>query len=439
MPQVFRSLFLGLIALLAPAIAGAPGRVLIADDAFDKVPFSDWVAAGARADIPCKMDVTQHGLTYFERILARSEVTVTGDNLIHHAADSGQLLFFVQFTDAGGNIYQSHNHIDLAEIRSADANATFTQNVLVIPGDYRLDFAVYDTQTKERSVAQRTLHIAALHSDPLPQIWDGAQSLEIVPDLGSPDKYFLPHATDPLHLPVDTHAPAEIQIIASGEWRTEIPAVKVLSDMRLAEGSANLAMLSYERRALFYQQDLSQGLDWAKLRPALVSVNPNVINADGLAGRAQNLEFFQDQLAQLACPAAASAPAASSGARILIIVSPALEFHDGEKMRALHLDDGCSPTVFYLRFQENPRAADLTTLDTDGATRFSMRDPSNPRLVPNTPKQGRVTDFLERTLGALHPKVLDVYSPEDFRKALATMLHDIPTVTKPTQATKGQE
>lgn len=433
MSRFVRSFGFVLVALFAPWCACASTQVLIADPVFDDVHFSDWVSQGERGDIPWKIDVSQHGLTYFERILARTEVTLTGDTLMHHAASAGQMLFFVQFTDAKGNVFQSHNHIDLADIKSAGANATFTQNVLVTPGDYRLDFAVFDTQTHERSVGQRSLHVDQLHGDPMPEIWDGAQSLEIVPDLGTPDKYFLPRATDPLHLPLATRAPVEIQIVASGDWADELPALKVLSDMKLDQGSASVAMLSYERRSVFYEQNLAQPLDWKNLRPALVSVDPNTINAEGLAGRANNLDFFLDEISRRAC-APPEAPVRRGVRRVLIILSQAWDFHDGEKVRSIQLSDSCARDVFYLRFN-NPKTQRSSL---DSAAPPEPLPNGDPRILaspPGEPEPGiasihHTTDFLEHTLDALHPHVFDVYSPEDFRKALATMLRDISNLPK---------
>jgi hypothetical protein len=427
-----------LLGLVMPPAARAGEKVLIADPVFDDVHFSDWVSQGERTDIPWKLDVSQYGLTYFERILARTDVTLTGDTLMHHAASSGQMLFFVQFTDANGNVYQSHNHIDLADIKSADSNATFTQNVLVTPGDYRLDFAVYDTETHERSVGQRSLHVAPLHSDPMPQIWDGAQSLEIVPDLGSPDKYFLPRATDSLHLPISTRGPVAIQIIASGNWTNELPALKVLSEMKLEHGSASVAMLSYERRSVFYEQDLAQPLNWKNLRPALISVDPNTINADGLAGRTNNLDFFLDEISRRACAASEPPDGDGKGRPILIILSQAWDFHDGEKVRSIRLTNSCARDVFYLRFN-SPKTARSPL---DSAAPPDALSNSDPRVVASSgePEPGlaaphHTTDFLEHTLDALHPRVFDISSPEDFRKALATMLRDISNLPK----VKGSE
>jgi hypothetical protein len=433
--------FLVLVTLFAPRYALASTQVLIADPVFDDVHFSDWVSQGERTDIPWKLDVSQHGLTYFERILARTDVTLTGDTLMHHAASSGQMLFFVQFTDANGDVYQSHNHIDLEDIKSADSNATFTQNVLVTPGDYRLDFAVYDTETHERSVGQRSLHVAPLHSDPMPQIWDGAQSLEIVPDLGSPDKYFLPRATDSLHLPIATRGPVAIQIIASGNWTNELPALKVLSEMKLEQGSASVAMLSYERRSVFYEQDLAQPLDWKNLRPALISVDPNTINADGLAGRTNNLDFFLEEISRRVCASPDPPGAEGKARRVVIILSQAWDFHDGEKARSIHLTNSCARDVFYLRFDNPKMEARRSALDSaaplDPLSTGDLRIPASSSGEPDggmgTPHH--TTDFLEHTLDALHPHVFDISSPEDFRKALATMLHDISNLPK----TKGSE
>src|SRR5579862_6025274 len=331
----FLAAFAGTFALSLVVCSSASAQVIVADPEFNKVGFDHWVAEGPRADIPWKLDISTAGLSIFQRIAAHTEIHLAADALSHRDGP-GQLLFFVQFTDSRGFIFQSRNHIDLQGLENARDEAVFTQNILAIPGEYRVDFAVFDTATQERSVAQRTMHIAPLHNDPLPNSWDGADSIEIVPDLPTPDRWFLPRATAKLHLRIDAATPVDLQIIASGAWSDELSAEKVLSQIEVPTGSASLALLSYEHRSVFYDQDLAQPLEWPKLKAALATINPNAIDAQALGNRSANLEFFLDELSRRV--AGAGAPTSDSSGHplnVFIVMSPPWIFRDGEKVRPI--------------------------------------------------------------------------------------------------------
>jgi hypothetical protein len=432
----------GILATAVLASAASPrcsAQVVVADPEFATVGFDRWVAEGPRTDIPWKLDVDTQSLTFFQRFLARTEIHVGGDAVFHRAGD-GQLLFFVQFTDERGFAFQSHNHVDLAGVQDARAEAMFTQNILAIPGSYRVDFAVFDTSTRERSFAQRTLHIAPLRNDPLPNSWDGADSIEIVPDLPSPDRWFLPRATDKLHLAIDSKSPVNLQIIASGSWSDELSAEKVLSQIDVPHGSSDLALFSYDRRSIFYEQDLAQPLDWPKLKSALATINPNAIDAQALGSRRENLEFFLEEVSRRVTDSRAPAAPAEAAPRALpvfIILAPPWNFRDGEKVHPIRVADDGHSLVFYIRYRSRStqmnQSSDMSVAGTNSGHPSSVGD----ILLPGpSSEQSGGTDFLEHTLIPLHPRLFDVTSPEDFRKALATILRDI---AKKTQTMKGSE
>ena len=422
---ILAAAILSLVA--APCASGQ--QVVVADPDFTKVGFEQWVSEGPRTDIPWKLDVSTFGLTVFQRFIARTEIHV-GADAISQRAGEGQLLFFVQFTDSRGFSFQSHNHIDLADVKDVHQEALFTQNILAIPGDYRVDFAVYDSASQQRSFAQRTMHIAPLHNDPLPDAWQGADSIEIVPDLNSPDRWYLPRAIDKLHLTVDSQTPVNLQIIASGAWSDELSAEKVLSQIEVPNGSADLALLSYEHRSVFFEQNLAQPLDWPKLKAALATINPNSIDAHSLGGRRENLQFFLDEISRRVAPpnpdsATARDASAIQPLRVFIVLTPPWDFRDGEKVRPIIPDDA-HRLVFYLRYSlDHPN--DFLPTGAESLNHPPTRHlQSLDRVTPGADfKKLRSTDFLAHTLAPLHPRLFDVTSPEEFRKALATILRDI--------------
>ncbi len=415
------ALAFGIVAAVA-LFCFAPSRVsaqqiVIADPDFQRLGFDRWVAEGPRTDIPWKLDVNTFGLTFFQRFLASVDIHVAGDAVFARAG-KGQLLFFAQFTDSRGFVFQSHNHVNLSDVEDDRHEVMFSQNILVIPGDYRVDFAVYDSATEERSFAQRTFHIAPLHNDPLPNLWDGADSVEIVPDLGAPAKWFLPRATDKLHLPVDAQTPVNLQIIASGGWSDELTLEKVLSQIDVTRGSSDLAVLSYQRRAVVFEQNLAQPLDWEKLKTALASVDPNTIDAKALGDRRENLNFFLDELERRIASGPAASPAAESALPVYIIVSPPWDFRSADKVDPIRVPEGGQYLVFYVRCSvEDAKdlrartAANLNHPRVGGAASLERQLPD-----PDFQKSGGM-DYLEHTLAPLHPRLLDISSARGFSQS----------------------
>jgi hypothetical protein len=424
-----RILRLGIFTVVVLAFAApqrASAQVVISDPDFAKVDFDRWIAEGPRTDIPWKLNISSFGITYFQRFIARMEIHIPGDAAIRRAG-KGQFLFFVQITDSRGFSFQSHNQIDLDDAKNIPREPMFSQNILVIPGDYRVDFAVYDSATQERSFAERKFRVAPLHNDQLPKSWDGADSVEIVPDLSAPDKWFLPRATDKLNLRLDTHTPVNLQIIGSGGWSDELTMEKVLSQIEVTRGSSEFALLSYQRRSVVFEQDLAQPLDWPKLKSALAAVDPNTIDAKALVNRRDNLKFFLDELARRMNASPPPSSGKGSGALpVYLIISPPWDFRSADKVDPIRAPEASHYLVFYVRCHPEPdkdshprSAANLNHPKNAGAGSMGTRMPDD-----NFQKSGGV-DYLEHTLAPLHPRLFDINSPEDFRKALATILSDI--------------
>lgn len=156
--------------------AGSP------DPEFDKVPFQQWLAGEGQTQIRWTARVFTPILSGQQRLLARVELQLDGAELARRRG-KGQMMFFIQFNDEEGLAYQGHGGIDLEKVDDnlAAANVSFTQYVFLLPGDYRVSFAIYDTATREHSVRKEKLHVAALRKDPLPDAWSDLPRAEFRP------------------------------------------------------------------------------------------------------------------------------------------------------------------------------------------------------------------------------------------------------------------
>ncbi len=80
--------------------------------------------------------------------VTRVELTLDGRDLEPRRGD-GELVIFVQITDSGGNQYQHHHVIDLAKLDEniRSSNLEYLQRAFVLPGDYQVAAAIFDTRS----------------------------------------------------------------------------------------------------------------------------------------------------------------------------------------------------------------------------------------------------------------------------------------------------
>jgi hypothetical protein len=150
------------------------------------------------------------------------------------------------------------------------------------------------------------------------------------------------------------------------------------------------------------------------LKVSLAQADPNVIDVHSLENRGQNVQFFLTEVGRrIAAGGDAPAPVC-----ILIVLSGPVVFDRGEDLHPIQSANSLNCRVFYIRYYSRP-----------------MRPPSAPllpssssgrRSIPSTRSaSGAETDYLEQTLKPLKPRLFEVYSPEQFRKMLGSLLDEI--------------
>lgn len=400
-----------------------------ADPTIASIPFEHWLTEGGQTQIRWTATVSGGQLSSHQRLLARVTIQLDGVDL-EKRRGKGQLILLVQFKDGAGRAYQTHQSFQLQALTEAARGQYFvyTQDALVAPGDYRVTLAVFATATQEHSIAQRTLHVAALKNDPLPEAWRDLPPVEFPSDTTTPDAWFLPSVSGRLHLPLETRRPVRIELLvnltpseqASAMRRNSrtlgvlIPALKVLSQIDTRNGSLNISALDLARRRVCFEQDEVRDLDWTRLKVSLAQADPNVIDVHSLENRGQNVQFFLTEVGRrIAAGGDAPAPVC-----ILIVLSGPVVFDRGEDLHPIQSANSLNCRVFYIRYYSRP-----------------MRPPSAPllpssssgrRSIPSTRSaSGAETDYLEQTLKPLKPRLFEVYSPEQFRKMLGSLLDEI--------------
>jgi hypothetical protein len=399
------------------------------DPAFKTIPFDSWIDQGDQAHIRWTARVLPVELSNHQRLQAKIDIQVDGNELARRRG-KGHMVVLVQFSDSENRVYQTHEAMDLQLVKDdiGRSNVSYMPAAFVTPGDYRISLAIFATATGEHSAMRIPLHVNSLKNDPLAGASRDLPPVEILPAVQSPDDLFLPNITGRLNLPLETRRPVRVEIlvnaspISAGEpLRTEqinnrsltslIPALKVISETNVRNGTLNVALLDLTTQHVIFQQDAVHQLDWPKLGPALTEAGPNKIDIHALENRRQNAQFFVAQVRRRI---------ESDPLPILIILSGPMAFASGEDLHPIELAGKQNVEVFYFRYHSLPERVPINPFEQE--QRRGRRSPmSQAGRAPMTEPD----DSLARTLKPLQPHLFDVYTPADFRKALANLLDQI--------------
>jgi len=413
------------IALAASALASGDQT----DPVFSTIPFDQWLSQGDQPHMRWNVRMSEPALSAHQRLAEEIFVEVDGDELVKRRG-KGEFLMLLQLTDEKGRTWQSHQGIDLEHIEEGmKANdALFSQVVFLLPGDYRVSIAIYANATGGHSVIQRRLHISPLKNDPLPGAWSDLPAVEIVPPSKPPDIWYLPSTEGKLRLTVETHEPIHVDLVVNltpseeftGSTRVQnrnfevlLPATKVLSQINWVNATSSLALLDLSRRRVIWRQDNMPGLDWPKTSASLAEINPGIIDVKSLENRQYSAEFFLDEIRRRISPRR-RIPRRS---RVVIVLSSKVQFATGQEVHPIVLRSPTDARVYYIRYQQPPRivmgppAVGRRGQILDGG--FAAR------------RSYAAIDQLEPLLKPLDPKLFEVGTPEQFRKALATILGEI--------------
>ena len=425
-------LFIGSAAPLPPQ-GSSP------DPVFATIPFDRWVEEGDPAHIDWNLKALPVELSVHQRLQARIELVMDGNELARRRG-KGQLLMLVQFRDSEKRVYQTHENVDLQLVKedAGRSNFYYRQAVFLLPGDYMISAAIFDTATGEHSAKQIPLHVSQLKNDALPGSWQDLPPVEIPKAIGSPDDLFLPDVTGRLSLPLKTRRPIRLEVVLnaspisasepSGVEQVNnrslagmIPALKAMAYTDVRNGTLNVSVLDLTTQRVIFQQDAVHDLNWATLRPALMDTKPNSIDVHALENRQQNAQFFLTQIRERIDSAAPNAGLAES-LPILIVLSGPMAFDSGDNLHPIEIDPNPDAKAFYVRYHSTP--TQLPANPFWAGPRLGGRTPLSPSSrIPL--KMSEPQDELEHTLKVLRPRLFDVYTPEQFRKALRNIIDEI--------------
>ena len=190
-----------------------------------------------------------------------------------------------------------------------------------------------------------------------------------------------------------------------------IPALKLLAQTEFKDSSLNVALMDLVRQRVTFKQENVDDLDWPTMRKSLAAADPGVIDVKSLENRRQNARFFLREINKRVGEKPSS--------RVLIIFSSAVAFDSGQDMEPLRLESPTDCHVYYIRFQSEPARVFY------GPERPGSRGRRGPMPGQNVSLISPEMDHLAPLLKALSPKVFDVKSAIEMRRAIASILNDI--------------
>jgi hypothetical protein len=434
--------FKSLLPLLALGLAGvsnlraqeggAPDRI------FSAVPFERWLAEGEPASLRWSVRVDAAALNNHQRLQARVEIQVDGNELVSRRGH-GELVVMIQFEDGAKRLYQTHGAIDLQDVKD-DAGKSYVQylqDAFVLPGDYRVGVVIFDAKTRDHWAEQKTLHVNPLRNDPLPGAWKNLPAVELLTALEPPDSWYIPSLSSRLQIPVATRRPVRVEVLMnaspSGPSRglntgtannrnlaNLVPALKVFSQIEVAGGSLHITLLDISNRRVIFEQDAVHQLDWSRLRDALTTADPNKIDVRSLEHRGQNAPYLMQQVRERLASSGGPAGAANEPLHVLIVLAAPMTLDSGEKTRVPESEAKQPGPLYFVRYHLPP---ERTPLGYEPLSRMGRRGYGGMQQQPAGPAEA--FDSLQGVLKPLQPRLFDVYSPDQFRKALSSLLDEI--------------
>jgi hypothetical protein len=433
--RCMKFVFLALAILTTATSAQAEAPAGSSDPIFETIPFDRW-SEKEGAHFRWTTQISKPALNQHQRLMVNIKIQVDGAELIKREGQ-GKVLLLVQLRDQGGRLYQVHNELSLENV-SPDANRTlaeYFQNAFVTPGDYQISLGLFVPKTGEHAIARRPLHVDPLPHDPLGDAWRDLPSVEFIPEDTPPDSWYLPTVEGRMNLHVETERPVNIDLLVNGSSTEELPqthlrraarigvgtvmpTAKVLSQIKLSNGSSRIALLDLERRRVAFEQTLTDKLNWRELKPALTEAEPNKIDVAALENRQYNAQFFLSEIQRRFVDSIDTK-------QVLIILSGPMAFDKADITPIQELDKS-GGKVFYIRFHPMIARSQSTPFVFGGADEGRGRGGSGRtgrggRMNPGLPP----SDELFNLTKPLHPRLFDVTTPEEVRKAIATILSEI--------------
>jgi hypothetical protein len=369
------------------------------------IPISEWLNSGDHTEIPWNFRVNEPYLRVDQRLEVLYSVQIDAKTL-NKTGKQHELFLISRISTPDGEWLNQPSILrqDLDKELPSNRQAQFFMWVVVQPGDYMLWGVLYDRKTGKHNVTRHHFKVPDIHGDPLPDLYSKMPLVEF-PDYGDSDQP-LGVVNSLLYLPVRNKRPIQIELISMlsppEQWtgcrgcaravrahnNDTLGALSALSQMEPAVGTMSIAGLDLVRRQVIFDQRDFKSVKWSSLMNAMKKAGSPDISASALQGSKNNGAFFRDFVDK----EINAEPGEGSPLRVFIVVTSSTLFESGADLKPLQIEGDCHCRAYYLRF------------------RLNIND---------------VFDQLERFIKPLHPRVFDLITARDLRKAIAEIVGDL--------------
>jgi hypothetical protein len=413
--------------LFAP---GLRGEDVSPEKIFAEVPFDQWVKQGPATEMPWKVLIQPNGLSLHQRMSVHIEVQMLRRELVKRPVDQ-RMLVLVQIISPGGASFRNFEAFQMNEMEPEvkKGEIDIYWDVFMLPGDYKVTLALAMGNSGGHNLAQRASHVAPPKHDPMPGIWEGLPAVEFLEaKLQGLDEMYRTDIPTRLHLPLASRHPVQLHVLAdvtvsdlfhgstsfyNNYFEVALPLLKSLSQVRVEQGSLDVALLDLDRREIKFQQDDLQELDWPRVRKVLEPENGTAkVDIKELSQRRESPAFLQDELLRRLNTAPDDPRAASDALHVFVIIGSPMDFYSFRDLPKLPPGSEEKCVVYYLQFE----LLDLSYSEgAGGKVRESLRSTYADGAIGNVRKM----------LKPLTVHVFKVRSAESVRHALAKMLEDV--------------
>jgi hypothetical protein len=419
-----RMTLVALCSLLSISFAHAQRRPVEA--AFAAVPFQQWVAEGAKAELPWHPRIIAPKLTLHQRIAVQVEVELDGKELVKRCC-GGQAVALVEINDEQGRIYRNYGGKDLKDVTpgTSEYNVSISWQIFLLPGEYTATIAFYYSGRNAHSLTTQRVHVGSLKHEPLPGSWRDLPAVEFCdPQPEGLDAFLLPNIAGRLHLPAKASRQIHLEILENvtpypSERRRPslytdrlgvfLPILKTFGQLEIENGTVGVSLLEFtRRRVIFEQQDIEKGqISWTNLKDAMAANSVTAVDVHDLAQGERFGEFFRSEMERRLDEAGGG-----GGMRVFVVISGPMDL--GTRMPVEVVPPaGDNFAVFYLRCD---------------FLRTSAIVKQTPFFAGPVERSGqnmeRLEDGVGKALRKLKPRVFPVDSAQGVREAIATILSD---------------
>jgi hypothetical protein len=419
-----RMTLVALWSLLSISFAHAQRRPVEA--AFAAVPFQQWVAEGAKAELPWHPRIIAPKLTLHQRIAVQVEVELDGKELVKRCC-GGQAVALVEINDEQGRIYRNYGGKDLKDVTpgTSEYNVSISWQIFLLPGEYTATIAFYYSGRNAHSLTTQRVHVGSLKHEPLPGSWRNLPAVEFCdPQPEGLDAFLLPNIAGRLHLPAKASRQIHLEILENvtpypSERRRPslytdrlgvfLPILKTFGQLEIENGTVGVSLLEFtRRRVIFEQQDIEKGqISWTNLKDAMAANSVTAVDVHDLAQGERFGEFFRSEMERRLDEAGGG-----GGMRVFVVISGPMDLGTRTPVEIVP-PAGDNFAVFYLRCD---------------FLRTSAIVKQTPFFAGPVERSGqnmeRLEDGVGKALRKLKPRVFPVDSAQGVREAIATILSD---------------